>query len=84
MLYWEQSLWDPAPMYDFDDGLATGRYFFERWPTAFPGHEVFTENEPPSWNDVIQGDLGNCYFLASVGAAAEFPELIYAMFDDRT
>jgi len=28
--------------------------------------------------------LGNCYILASLGAAAEFPELVYDMFDERT
>jgi len=71
-------------MYDYDDGLDTGRYFFQRWPTAFPDSQVFSNDAPPSWNDVIQGDLGNCYFLAAVGAAAEFPELLYDLFDDRT
>ena len=34
--------------------------------------------------DVIQGTLGDCYFLASVAALTEYPNLIYQMFKTKT
>lgn len=33
--------------------------------------------------DVIQGDLGDCYFLAVLSAWAEFPERIEALFPNK-
>ena len=32
------------------------------------------------YDDPIQGSIGNCYIIASMGAAAEFPELIKSIF----
>ena len=31
-------------------------------------------------NDVIQGNLGNCYFLSAIAAMCEFPQMIVALF----
>lgn len=35
-------------------------------------------------NDIKQGDLGNCYFLSSLAALTNFPNLIYQIFKTKT
>jgi len=52
----------------------------------FRPHEIWKGQEPRIYengiepSDVNQGYLGNCYFLASLSALAEFPERIEALF----
>jgi len=36
--------------------------------------------EGPSFDDITQGSVGDCYFLAALACVAEFPELIKARF----
>lgn len=40
---------------------------------------VFDQNITP--NDILQGDLGNCYFLSALSAIAEFPKRIRDIFE---
>lgn len=47
-----------------------------------PGAQVFVDGIQQT--DIKQGALGNCYFLASVAAIAEFPRLVAARFYTRT
>ena len=35
-------------------------------------------------NDINQGSLGDCYFLASIAALTKYPNLIYNMFKTRS
>ena len=46
-------------------------------PTAVLFEDCITHN------DIRQGDLGNCYFLGTVAAMAEFPEALDRMFFNR-
>jgi hypothetical protein len=46
-----------------------------------PGAQVFVDGIQQT--DIKQGALGNCYFLASVAAMAEFPRLVAARFYTR-
>ena len=52
-LYWEEQLYDDWYMYDYDEGLEDGRYFFKRWPTMFPDSALFSNEEGPIYTDVI-------------------------------
>lgn len=40
--------------------------------------KVFHNIDP---NDILQGNLGDCYFLSSLSAMAEFPKRIEKLFD---
>jgi calpain-15 len=39
---------------------------------------MFEQDVTP--NDIIQGSLGNCYFLSALSAIAEFPQRIKNIF----
>ena len=41
-------------------------------------YKVFFESIEP--NDIIQGNLGNCYYLSALSALAEFPDRIKKLF----
>ncbi len=42
------------------------------------GFKIF--DETPSFQDISQGILGNCYFLSALGALAQYPNLIRRIF----
>ncbi len=41
-------------------------------------YDIFRNIEP---SDILQGSLGNCYFLCSLSSLAEYPDLISRLFD---
>lgn len=47
---------------------------------GYEDYDVFYDHSEPRMSEVAQGYLGNCYIIASMSAAAEFPELIYNAF----
>jgi len=61
-----------------------GKELVWRRPTSFfkgkPYH-VFNDIEPC---DILQGSLGDCWFLCALGSMAEFPELIEELFVDSS
>ena len=62
-----------AEMKQFDDYLAAGKYFWERWATQWPTKKVFDATQQPKFTDAVQGEAGTCYIMASMSAVAEFP-----------
>jgi hypothetical protein len=63
---------------------APGKELVWRRPTSFlkgkPYH-VFNDIEPC---DILQGSLGDCWFLCALASMAEFPELIEELFVDSS
>lgn len=59
---------------------------FKRW-SEMPDYKGFTvlgaDDNTPMMNEASQGQLGNCYFVSAMSAAAEFPELIQNMFVNK-
>ena len=54
--------------------------FIWKRPQDVYGEGNFCLYETPGPNDIKQGQLGNCYFLASLSAIAEYPERIEKIF----
>jgi hypothetical protein len=54
---------------------------WKRASDIYPKLQVFIDGIEP--NDISQGALGNCYFLAVLSAMAENPERIEARFHTR-
>ena len=55
------------------------RYTWKRAEEIYPQPiRVFNEIDP---NDILQGELGDCYFLSSLSAIAEHPERIQRLFE---
>jgi len=44
-------------------------------------YELFRNIEP---RDILQGSLGDCYFLCSLSSLAEYPKLISRLFDENS
>lgn len=72
-------MWDKFPTRyrrhlpkSFDD------WSFKRIGDAFPTSSLWG-NKGIDLSDVRQGGLGNCYFLAAIGAIAEFSETFKTM-----
>ena len=53
---------------------------WKRASEIFKGKKYFLFEDVIEMDDILQGQLGDCYFLSSVAALAEFPYLIYNMF----
>jgi calpain-15 len=56
-------------------------YVFKRIEEIFPQPiKVFDDISP---NDILQGSLGDCYYLSTLSAIAEFPKRIMRLFDTQ-
>lgn len=76
-LYWP-FMTGIGAVYNYESGIISGDYKFERINDIYPQSTLFGEGV--SWNDVVQGSVGNCYFLASIAAIAEHPNVIKKVF----
>ena len=62
--------------------INTNKIGFARASDIFPnGYELFSEKIEMS--DVIQGELGDCYFLSSVANLSKYPGLIQKLFKTK-
>lgn len=63
------------------NGSILGRrnYTWKR-PEDVYGRNNYVIYDSPGPNDITQGDCGDCYFLASLSALAEFPDRIKRIF----
>lgn len=76
MLYWFG--FADLEAFNYDYGLLTLETEFKRLHELHPDATLFGDN--PTWHDVVQGGVGNCYILAAMGALVEYPELIRPVF----
>ena len=44
---------------------------WKSWKTVYPDAGVY--DDTITWSDTNQGEVGNCYLIAAMGAVAEFP-----------
>lgn len=78
MLYW-YSYAGMGTASNYDSELSTGSYDFRRVTDVYPDATMWGNNNP-NWHDVMQGSAGTCYIEASMGAIAEFPDLVKNVF----
>ena len=78
MLYHEEFIDDNEREDFYDDHLTEGTIWFERWPEIYPSADLFQYET--IWEDVAQGNVGNCYFLASITALSKFDEVLEDIF----
>jgi hypothetical protein len=76
-LWWDGYIQGEGKLWEFY--LKYNYYNFTRFPEIFPNHPLF-DTQGPHFNDIKQGGAGTCYILASLGAIAEFPYLVYDAF----
>lgn len=50
---------------------------------AFQGFSLFGQDGAATVNDIMQGSIGNCWFMASCSAVAEFPGRLEKLFGDK-
>ena len=72
----QSSLFDPR--IDEVDLEAFQSFSWKRASAIFPNGAVFEGGVEP--NDINQGQLGDCYFLAALSSLAEFEDRVKAMF----
>jgi len=63
------------------DEIDVNNIYWKRASEIFPEFLLFESKI--EFNDVKQGNLGNCYFLSSLAALTEFPNLIYKIFKTK-
>lgn len=77
MLYW---LWESgipkSLQYELD--LLFAGWSFKRLSEAYPTATLW--GSAPSWHDVIQGGVGNCYIVAAMASLTEFPDMVKSAF----
>ena len=73
----------PIQLQDFEDDNPGGseRLIWKRVTDISPKWEIFEEKI--EFKDVLQGSLGDCYFLSSITALSEYPFLIREKFRTR-
>ena len=69
------SLYDPQ--HDLCDHSLFSGCKWERITKIFPGCQMIVDGIAPS--DIIQGCIGDCYFLAVLASMAEFPSRVKDM-----
>ena len=74
------SLYNPEIDYERSQPDAFRKLEWKRASEIFTDPTMFNDISP---DDINQGCLGNCYFLAVLSAMAEFPERIEAMFETK-
>ena len=69
----------------FDTGLADGTYTWDRWTSqsSTSSNKLFYDTTD-LWLDPNQGGAGTCYFIAAIGSAGEWPDMITDMFVSGT
>lgn len=72
------------PQYATDQGDWANLYTLRRARDAYPTATLFGDLNAPQPNDISQGYLGDCYFLASCSAYAEWNQKIKNMFVTQT
>ena len=79
----EQLWWEglsTGDSYTWETYLDYDWYDFKRIQDLNSGTHPLFDSDGPHFNDISQGGAGTCYVLASMGAIAEFPELVTDMF----
>lgn len=60
---------------NIDSSLTGGQYFFRRWEQQLTTTSIKRSNNQPNINDVNQGAVGNCYYMAGMAALATNPTI---------
>jgi calpain-15 len=72
---------NPIDQIQYDEDANTiphDRITWKRANDIYPKCELFVDKIEAG--DIMQGSLGNCYFLAAIAAMTEFPNLIHKIF----
>ena len=77
-LYWV-GITDWGKIMNYESDLGFGSYAFQKLSDVHPDATMWGDNNP-SWKDIMQGSAGTCYIEASLGAIAEFPDLVKNVF----
>lgn len=64
-------------------GTADAKKLCWRRPTEFLDGEFGVFEHDVSADDIVQGQLGNCWFMSALGALTEYPLLVDHLFVDK-
>jgi hypothetical protein len=86
--YGSEAIWhegfNPQEEIDaYSSDYESGSLYWKSWKEYFPNNSLFSfaaDGSDPEWHSANQGGAGNCYYMASIAAAAEYPQLIHDAF----
>jgi len=81
MVYWNgDSITTPDPSRPATY-ISTGDYMFKDWTKFLPNTtDLFYANGSISFNQINQGGMGSCFWMAAASAVAEWPNLVKNIF----
>lgn len=60
--------------------MGSGTYYTRNWPDVYTNADIFDSDGSISYDEAIQGGLGSCYVIASLGSMGEFPDHVRNLF----
>ena len=81
MVYWEGDTLTTPDYTDEKNSISKEAYIFKDWTTFLPSNtDLFYANGSISFNQINQGGIGDCYFMSSASALAEWPDRVRNVF----
>ena len=85
MVYWDGDTITTPDYTNVANYINSKAYWFGRWTQSLPSDtDLFYSNGTISFKDIKQGSLGDCYWIATISALAEWPHLLKNVFLTQT
>lgn len=81
MVYWDGDTITTPDYTNVANYINSKAYWFGHWTQFLPSDtDLFYSNGTISFKDIKQGSLGDCYWIATISALAEWPHLLKNVF----